>query len=249
MAPLEAAGPFLHGDVGDELQRPIFLGVTGQQAMLGKASEASVRLRSADGDDMFHRAAVSLFFCVAITLSIAVFAQSAVQTTSGEVNVSQDQIFLIKATEGGLAEVQLSQLAAQLASKPEVRAFAEKMVDEHSSLNVTMKFIAERLGVVPPIALDKKDQALYDKLDGMKGASFDKAYLKAMYDAHHNDLKEFTAEMQAANDPELLAAVTHGRDVIQEHTEMVDKMAKDNNALSVKENVGRPSPAIPIRNQ
>jgi len=60
----------------------------------------------------------------------------------------QDKAFLRKAAEGGMAQVQLGQLAQQKASSQDVRQFGEKMVQEHSQLNDQLKPIAEQQGVL-----------------------------------------------------------------------------------------------------
>ncbi len=54
----------------------------------------------------------------------------------------KDKIFLRKAAEGGLAEIQLGQLAAQKGSSQDVRDFGAQMVKDHTDLNDALKPIA-----------------------------------------------------------------------------------------------------------
>ena len=188
---------------------------------------------------MFRKSAMTLVVCGASALSVAVFAQDASQTDSGmkgsgmskSSSMAKDKIFVKTAAAGGLAEVKLGQLAADKASGADVKAFGQKMVDDHTKLNNDMKPIADRMGIMAPSTLDAKDQALYDKLNGMSGMAFDHAYLRAMVMDHHKDLKEFTAEMNSTKDPELKTAVTQGRDVIQQHTTMVEQLAKSSGSM------------------
>lgn len=137
-----------------------------------------------------------------------------------------DKAFVQKAAEGGLAEVKLGQLAAEKASDAEVKQFGQKMVDDHTNLNNQMKPIAEKLGVTVPESLAPKEQALYDRLNGLSGEQFDKAYVQAMVKDHHEDLREFTREEHAARDQNLKTAVSQGRGVIEQHTKMADAMAR-----------------------
>jgi putative membrane protein len=139
----------------------------------------------------------------------------------------KDKMFLRKAGEGGLAEVQLGQLAAQKASSQEVKDFGQKMVTDHTQLNNEMALIAQSMGVKVATKLSKEDQAEYDKLNGLTGDDFDKEYLSFMVKDHHKDLREFRSESQSASDPTLKVAVDKGVKVIYEHTQMVDKLAKD----------------------
>lgn len=189
---------------------------------------------------MFRKSAMILFVCGASALSVAVFAQEATQTEAGmkssgmskSSSMSKDKMFVKTATAGGMAMVKLGQLAADKASSPDVKAFGQKMVDDHTKFNNEMKPIADRMGVMAPTILDVKDQALYDKLNGMSGTAFDKAYLKAMVMDHHKDGRAFTAEKNSTKDPELKTTVTQGLDVIQQHTTMVEQLARSSGAMT-----------------
>jgi putative membrane protein len=139
----------------------------------------------------------------------------------------KDKIFLRKAAEGGMAEVQLGQLAAQKSDSPNVKAFGQKMVTEHTALNEQMKQVAESLGVRAPKHLSKDDQAEYDKLNGLAGSDFDTEYLTFMVKDHHQDLREFREAAQTAADPALKEAAARAEKVIQQHLMMVDKLAKE----------------------
>ncbi len=144
--------------------------------------------------------------------------------TSGQ--MMKDKIFLRKAAEGGMAEVQLGQLASEKASSQEVKDFGAKMVTDHTDLNNEMKPIAESMGVMLPKKLGQKDQAEYDKLNGLSGNDFDTEYLTYMVKDHHDDLREFRMELASTTDPTLKTAVEKGAKVIREHAHMLDSLAK-----------------------
>jgi putative membrane protein len=152
----------------------------------------------------------------------AAVAQDASQMLASQ---EQDKTFLKHAAEGGYAEVQLGQLAAQKATNPDVKAFAQKMVDDHSALNEKMMPFAQQVGVTPPTAMDKKDQALYNQLKGLSGDAFDKAYVKAMVTDHKKDLGDFKAEAGQTDNPDLKGAVKNAEIVIAGHYQMVQKLA------------------------
>ena len=180
---------------------------------------------------MTLRNARSFALCTVVTLgSAVVFAQTPAASTpdSGATPVkSPDKMFLHKASEGGYAEVQLGQLAVQKGNSDDVKKFGQKMVDDHTALNEQMKPFAEAMGLKPPTKLDKKDQAEYDKLNGLSGADFDKEYIAYMVKDHHMDLREFRHEEATTTDAILKDAVSKGEAVIKEHTQMADKLAKD----------------------
>ena len=149
-------------------------------------------------------------------------------TNSGDVGQTmKDKMFLRKAAQGGMAEVKLGQLAAQKGSSDEVKAFGQKMVDDHTKLNNDLAPIATSMGVKLPTNLNKEDQAEYDKLEGLSGNDFDKEYLSYMVKDHHKDLHEFRQEAASTTDPTLQTAVSNGTKVIQDHSMMVDKLARE----------------------
>lgn len=145
-----------------------------------------------------------------------------------DVSAMRDKIFLRKAGEGGLAEVKLGHLAAEKAGSEEVKKFAEKMVEDHTTLDNELKPIARELGVLVPTRLNKADQAEYEKLSALSGSEFDKEYLSYMVQDHRKDMREFRDESNVTNDAELKDAAANGLRVIAQHTHMVIVLAKAN---------------------
>jgi putative membrane protein len=140
----------------------------------------------------------------------------------------EDKQFLHKASEGGVAEVELAKLALQKSSNDGVKAFAQKIIDDHTSLNDSMKPIAESLGVLPAKRMSKTDQAEYDKLNALSKDDFDKAYITCMVKDHRQDLHEFREEAATAEDPALKDASMKGARVIHRHLGMIQKLAVEN---------------------
>jgi putative membrane protein len=63
---------------------------------------------------------------------------------------TSDQSFVKEAAEGGLAEVELGQLATEKTSNPEVKRFAQRMINDHSKANDQLKQIAVQKGIDLP---------------------------------------------------------------------------------------------------
>src|SRR5580765_5019376 len=61
-----------------------------------------------------------------------------------------DETFLKKAAQGGMAEVELGQLAVQKASSDQVKQFGQRMVDDHSKANDQLKQLAQQEHVKLP---------------------------------------------------------------------------------------------------
>ena len=134
-----------------------------------------------------------------------------------------DLSFANEAAVGGAAEVELGKLAQQNAQSDEVKQFGARMVRDHSAANDDLAKLARDKNVTLPNGLDKQHQQLRDRLARLRGAEFDRAYMREMTKDHDKDLKVFRHEAQSATDPELkqFAAKTAG--IVEQH----DKMAHD----------------------
>lgn len=206
-----------------------------------------------------------LVFCFGFVIAPALFAQSdpmgipasqtqpnqpgrvqapttSMQDSSGAPNDTmqqmRDKMFVRKAAEGGLAEVQLGKLAAEKGSSDDVKSFGQKMVDDHTRLNQQMAQMADSIGTMLPKKMGKADQAEYDKLNALSGEDFDKEYIAYMVKDHHEDLREFRVASSSTSNAELKAVVDQGAHMIREHMIMADKMAHER---------GIPMPGHPAR--
>ncbi|HWZ52361.1 MAG TPA: DUF4142 domain-containing protein [Granulicella sp.] len=153
----------------------------------------------------------------------------------------QDKMFLHKAAEGGMAEIQLGQLAAQKGGSDVVKQFGQKMVEDHTRLNDQMKPIAASLGVAEPKQLSKTDQAEYDKLNSVSGDAFDNEYITTMVKDHRKDLHEFRNEQSATTNPDLKMAVAQAEQVISQHLSMIESIAQQKGIVVPGGHHGRPS--------
>jgi putative membrane protein len=135
-----------------------------------------------------------------------------------------DKMFVKKALEGGMAEVQLGQLALQKSNNDDVKQFAQRMVDDHTKMGEQMKPIAQQIGVTIPDAPSKKDQATLARLQTLSGADFDKAYMKDMVKDHKADLNDFKTEAQSGSSPAVKDAASKGSKVISEHLQLAEQI-------------------------
>ena len=116
---------------------------------------------------------------------------------------SSDSMFAMKAAQGGMAEVKMGQLAADKATNPDVKAFGQMMVDDHTKANNDLKSAAASENMTLPSDVNAKQQAMYDKLSKMSGAAFDKMYVNGMVKDHEEDVKDFQKESSMGKDPKI----------------------------------------------
>lgn len=140
--------------------------------------------------------------------------------TAGSSKVD-DKKFVKEAALGGMTEVELGKLATQKASSDAVKQFGQKMVDDHTKANDTLKQVASKENISLPDTLDSKHQSRIDKLSKLSGDSFDKAYVKDQLKDHENDVREFQAESQSGTDPNIKAFASTTLPTLQQHLDLV----------------------------
>lgn len=153
-------------------------------------------------------------------------------TTQTGQSASMDKMFVKKAMQGSMAEIQLGQLALQKSNNDQVKQFAQRMIDDHGKLNDQIKPIAQQLGVQPPDNVSKKDQAVMTKLQALNGDAFDKAYMKDMVKDHKTDLNEFKTEAASGSNPEVKNAASQGAQVIQQHLQMAEDLNQKTSTMA-----------------
>ena len=144
-------------------------------------------------------------------------------------NTAMDKMFVKKALQGGMAEVQLGQLTLQKSNNDQVKQFAQRMIDDHTKLGEQMKPVAQQLGISEPNGISKKDKATMAKLQALSGSAYDQAYIKDMVKDHKQDLSEFQTEASSGQDQTVKDAASQGSKVIAQHLQMIQQIAKDQN--------------------
>ena len=131
-----------------------------------------------------------------------------------------DMAFMKKAAIGGMAEVELGQIAQRNGSSAQVKDFGARMVQDHSKANDELKQLAGAKGVMLPSILDRKNQKVVDRLQKLSGEAFDRAYMSDMVADHKEDIAEFKKESQGGADPEVKAFATKTLPTLQDHLKM-----------------------------
>jgi putative membrane protein len=134
---------------------------------------------------------------------------------------SADTHFAMQAAQGGIAEVKLGQLAAEKAANPDVKAFGQQMVDDHTKANDQLKSIAQGEGMTLPTDVNAKQQAMYNKLSKLSGAEFDRQYVKGMVADHEEDVKEFQKEANNGKDEKIKSFASQTLPVLQQHLDKI----------------------------
>ena len=136
-----------------------------------------------------------------------------------------DLAFMNDAAPGGMAEVELGKMAASKAQNAEVKAFGQKMVEDHSKAGEELKQLAAQKKVMLPPDVLPAHKQLMEKLSKLSGADFDKEYVAAMVEAHEKDVAAFENVSKTAADADVKAFATKTLPTLKMHLEMIKAMA------------------------
>jgi putative membrane protein len=165
-------------------------------------------------------------------------AQSSMKSNMNPAVTPADRHFMDKAAQGGMAEVELGQLAEKNAASQEVKDFGKRMVTDHSKANDQLKQVASKEGVTLPTTLDAKDQATLDHLSKLQGAAFDRAYMRDMVADHKKDVAEFKQESTSAHSPDVKDWASSTLPTLESHLQEAEKVAPSVGATTMGKNSG-----------
>ncbi len=137
-----------------------------------------------------------------------------------------DEKALKDMAQANMAEVEAGNLALQKSQNPEVRAFAQQMVDDHSKGLDEVKAVAQAKGVTLPTELDAKHKAMGKKLAAQSGDRFDRAYVEQAGAKSHREAKAIVAKAQSGGkDPDVKAVAAKLQPTIDQHIGHVQQLS------------------------
>jgi putative membrane protein len=133
-------------------------------------------------------------------------------------DVKKDSDFAVEVMDGGLLEVQASNLALTKGTSPEVKKYAQMMVDDHTKASNELKSVAASKNITLPDVMSEKCQKKFYDLDQKeKGEDFDKEYIDLMVKDHKDMIDKFEDQAEDGNDAELKTWASGKLEVLRHH--------------------------------
>ena len=171
-------------------------------------------------------ATAALALCVATPVSAqSVPEKIGVNSTLGISPSTED--FVTEAANGDMLEIESSKLVAAKGDARD-KAFAEQMIKDHTATSAELKVLVSS-GKVPatlPAALDKAHGAKLDKLNGLSGADFTKAYEDMQLAAHKDAVSLFERYAEGGDNASLQAFAAKTLPHLREHLKMAEDLTK-----------------------
>ena len=136
-----------------------------------------------------------------------------------------DKSFATRALEGGLFEVEAGKLARDQASDPAVKAFAQKLIEDHGAANDKLRQIATSHDFALPATLPADKQKELDRLAKLDGAAFDREFVQlAGLKDHKADIALFEKASREASSDDLREFAKAALPTLQQHLSSASKL-------------------------
>jgi putative membrane protein len=135
-----------------------------------------------------------------------------------------DQLFFGLAGMGGMAEVEFGRLVEQKARHDGVKAFARRMVEDHTRANDQLKELAKAAGFELPEQMDAEHRKMQAELEKLEGAAFDTAYMRGQVVDHQKTMQLMAWEIGGGQDAELQRFAAATLPKIADHLRMAQNL-------------------------
>jgi putative membrane protein len=149
---------------------------------------------------------------------VAAVAPSAAPTTAAA--------YVAAAGASDRFEIQSSRIALQKARAPEVRAFAQMMIDHHTMTTADLTAAARQAGLAPPPpTLPPAKATMLTALQSADGDRFDGLYMRGQVTGHQEALTLHDTYAQSGDNPALKAVAAKAVPIVRSHLDRAQTLA------------------------
>lgn len=135
-----------------------------------------------------------------------------------------DQRMMKNLAEANFAEIETGKLALQKSQNDQVKAYAQKMIDDHTQAQKELEQLAQQKGVTLPTETDMKHKAAAKALGALEGEKFDKMYMNQVGVMDHKNTHRLLSKAQKdAKDPDLKALAAKMTPTVDGHLTMAQE--------------------------
>jgi len=149
-----------------------------------------------------------------LALSFAFTAGAQDKSSAAKVS-SKDRSFIMQAMNGGMQEIELSKIALQNGASADVKAFAQRMAEEHEKAGKELEMISAKLGAASPKPAGTQNDL--KRLAKLKGAKLDSVYVERMVNGHKGAIALFEKQAKSGRAEELKQFAGKALPVLRDH--------------------------------
>jgi putative membrane protein len=192
----------------------------------------------------------SLAYALVAALALAPLPTLAQETNLDELSATElrkieTPTFVKLAVAGSLFEIQSSRIALKMAQDPQVKEFAQMMIDDHQkAIDRFKEAVAkgnERAIEIKEV-LDAREQKMVDQLNAQK-VDFDPIYVRMQIQAHRAAVKLFTAYSEVGQNETLKMLAAERLPTLKQHLALAERLpgaaAAETGSTKSQENLGQ----------
>lgn len=172
---------------------------------------------------LLARQTLIAFALLGATASPALSAENAQQ---GKVIHDLDRAFLNQAAELHLYEQAASKLAEKLARRPDLKQYAKKTLADNETTGKNLKAVAEKRKVALPTKPNGKQRQSLEKLKGLQGKAFDRAFLTAGAEYQFENVERYKRTAERSLDTAVKGYARRALPDLERHRAMFNTIAQ-----------------------
>jgi putative membrane protein len=144
----------------------------------------------------------------------------------------QAKHFVLEASEANRAEIAEGKIAAAQAHNPDIKRFAQQMVDDHTAAEQQLEQVAQNLGVKLPKALNEVHVSILDNLKRKTGRDFDRHYLYGQVAEHVMAVLMFRDASEELQEQQAKQYAQQTLPKLQHHLQEAEQLANAGTAIT-----------------
>ena len=151
---------------------------------------------------------------------------SAVRAVAIEDKPTTPEEFAAKAIDCNRCEIDFAQQAVKKASSPDVREYAQELVNDHEKMGKDLKAWAsdKKIGVVTGASKEHKEKVA--ELTKLTGKDYDQKFIEMMVEDHKKVLKMFESCGKDSKDASIQTLCEKSIPVVKKHLEQAEALQK-----------------------
>ena len=135
--------------------------------------------------------------------------------------------FLVCASNSGMAEVMMGELARERATRSDVKQIAGSMVQQHDAVNAKVKQLAGERNVMLPDSVSADSRKAFLDLSEKKGKDFDEKYINIMIDDHKSVVNLFQEAIDKSHDEKIREFAQNTLPQLKQHLDSFQAIRKN----------------------
>jgi putative membrane protein len=137
---------------------------------------------------------------------------------------ANDEALLQRASLGNHDEIAEAQIALTQAFDDSVKAYAQRMINDHTTAQASLDSLASAVHYPIPESGDSEHTLTMQHMQALTGHSFDTAYMNLQVTDHRAIIPVFESEIRSGSNVQIETYAAQNLPVLQQHLQMADSI-------------------------